>query len=100
MRLPLYVLLFSFLLAIPASAQFAAQKDARNIAVLRAVVNYKIDDEENIKAIEKLRQDRNFNQRLQRMLNKLTNKRTKDSTNRKVNDILEKAGEDLYNLLN
>lgn len=82
-----------------ACAQFAAQKDAQYMATLKAVVNYKIDDEENIKDIESLRQNKNFNAKLQRMLNKLSNARTKNSTNRKVLQILEKAGEDIYKLL-
>lgn len=82
-----------------AAAQFSAQKDAQYIATLRAVVNYKIDDEENIKDIESLRKNKAFNQKLQRMLDKLQNTRTKNTTNRKVQTILEKAGQDLYNLL-
>lgn len=82
-----------------AAAQFSAQKDAQYIATLRAVVNYKIDDEENIKDIESLRKNKAFNQKLQRMLDKLQNTRTKNTTNRKVQEILEKAGQDLYRLL-
>lgn len=81
------------------SAQFSAQKDAQYIATLKAVINYKIDDEENLKDIESLRQNQAFNQKLQRMLNKLQNTRTKNTTNRRVQQILEKAGKDIYNLL-
>ncbi len=82
-----------------AYAQFSAQKDAQYIATLKAVVNYKINDEENLKDIESLRQNQAFNQKLQTMLNKLQNTRTKNTTNRKVQQILEKAGQDLYRLL-
>ncbi len=82
-----------------AYAQFSAQKDAQYLATLKAVVNYKINDEENIKDIESLRQNQAFNQKLQNMLNKLQNTRTKNTTNRKVQQILEKAGQDLYRLL-
>ncbi|MCX4349517.1 MAG: hypothetical protein OSJ76_07035 [Alphaproteobacteria bacterium] len=82
-----------------AYAQFSAQKDAQYIATLKAVVNYKINDEENLKDIESLRQNQAFNQKLQNMLNKLQNTRTKNTTNRKVQQILEKAGQDLYRLL-
>lgn len=81
------------------SAQFSAQKDAQYIATLRAVINYKIDDEENLRDIESLRQNQAFAQKLQRMLNKLQNTRTKNTTNRRVQQILEKAGKDIYNLL-
>ena len=87
------------ILSFPASAQFAAQNDAKYIATLKAVVNYKIDDEENLSAIESLRENRMFNQKLQRMLNKLQNSRTKNSTNKRVYNILVKAGKDIYNEL-
>ena len=82
-----------------AAAQYSSQNEAKYIATLKAVVNYKIDDQENILDIEALRQNRQFNQKLQRMLNKLSNERTKDSKNRQVLRILEKAGEDIYKLL-
>jgi len=82
-----------------AYAQFSAQKDAQYIATLKAVVNYKINDEENLKDIESLRQNQAFNQKLQNMLNKLQNSRTKNTTNRRVQQILEKAGQDIYRLL-
>lgn len=100
MRLLLLALGLSVLLSLPASAQLAAEKDATYIATLKAVVNYKIDDEENMSAIESLRENQRFNQRLQRMLNKLQNTRTKNSTNRRVYNILLKAGKDIYDELN
>ena len=55
--------------------------------------------EEHIKNVEALRQNQSFNRKLQRMLNKLSNARTKNTTNRQVLKILEKAGEDIYKLL-
>ena len=79
-----------------ARAQYSAQNEAKYIATLKAVVNYKIDDEENLSAIESLRENKRFNQQLQRMLNKLQNTRTKNSTNRKIYNILLKAGKDIY----
>lgn len=87
------------LFPFPADAQFTAQNDAKYLATLKAVVNYKINDEEHLKDVESLRQNQRFNQQLQRMLNKLDNRRTKNSTNRQVLQILEKAGEDIYKLL-
>lgn len=83
----------------PAQAQYSASKDAQYMATLKAVANYKIEDEEIERDIEKLRQNRMFNERLQKMLNKLSNRRTKDTTNRKVLKILEDAGEQIYKLL-
>ena len=88
-----------FLSVNEALAQFSAQKDAQYIATLKAVVNYKINDEEIIKDIESLRQNKTFNQKLQRMLNKLQNTRTKNTTNTRIQQILEKAGQDIYRLL-
>ncbi len=84
---------------MPAQAQYSAQKDAQYIATLKAVVNQKINDEEIIKDIESLRQNKNFNEKLQKMLDKLSNRRTKNTTNRRVLQILERAGEDIYKLL-
>ena len=69
------------------------------MATLKAVVDYKINDEENYNDIESLRQNKRFNQELTRMLSKLSNRRTKNSTNAKVYKILLKAGKDIYNEL-
>lgn len=63
------------------------------------MVNYKIDDQENIRDIEALRQNRQFNEKLQRMLDKLSNERTKDAKNRRVLKVLEQAGEEIYKIL-
>ena len=67
MRLFIPVLALGLLAGVQeASAQFSAQKDAQYIATLKAVVNYKINDEENLKDIESLRQnhDRTVSRRL------------------------------------
>jgi len=93
------ILLGLFLCINPVQAQYSASKNAQYVATLKAVTNYKIEDEEINKDIEKLRQNQAFVERLQKMLEKLSNRRTKDSTNRKVLKILEKAGEDIYKLL-
>ena len=81
------------------NAQFSATKDAQYLAVIKAVANYKIDDEENLRHVEELRQNENFNRKLQQMLDKLSNSRTKDTTNRRVLQILKRAGKDLYEIL-
>lgn len=95
----LYLFLFC-LFFLPNTAQaLAAKEDAENLAILMAVMNYKIDDNEYLKDMESLRQDERFNRRLRKMLDKLSNNRTKNSTNKKVLDILEKAGKDLKRIL-
>ena len=96
MRLFILFLGWMFLGALPAQAQYAAQQDAEYIATLKAVVNYKIDDEENLKDIESLRENQVFARKLTRMMNKLQNTRSKNSTNRRIYNILLKAGRDIY----
>lgn len=91
--------LISLLSLSTAKAQYAAQAEAKYMATLKAVVDYKINDEENYNDIESLRQNKRFNQELTKMLSKLSNRRTKNSTNAKVYKILLKAGKDIYNEL-
>lgn len=98
-KFSLAVMAWSILAAGESVAQYSSQNDAKYMATLKAVVNYKIDDQENIRDIEALRQNRQFNEKLQRMLDKLSNERTKDAKNRQVLKILEKAGEDVYKVL-
>ncbi len=88
-----------FLFTGVANAQFAASKDAQYLAVVKAVANYKIDDEENLRQVEELRDNEKFNNKLQKMLDKLSNKRTKDSTNQRVLQILKRTGKELNDLL-
>lgn len=91
---------FALLIGISgAQAQYSGQQKAANLAIVKAVANYKINDEEHLNDVETLRQDRNFNVKLQKMLNKLSNTRAKNSTNRQVLKILEKAGNDIEKLL-
>lgn len=89
------LMLFSF----DASAQYSATKDAQYLAVMKAVSNYKINDEEEIDQIQKLRKSENFNRTLQKMMDKLDNSRTKDAKNRKILQILKKAGKEIYEIL-
>lgn len=99
MRLLFLVTLMAFLNISSSRAQFSAQNDAMYIATLKAVVNYKIDDAENLANVESLRENKLFNQRLARMLDKLQNTRTKDTTNRRVYNILLRAGKQIYDEL-
>lgn len=95
------IIVLSMLMAVPqAQAQYAAQRDAMYMATLKAVVNYKIDDEENLINVGRLRENEKFNRDLVKMLGKLSNKRTKNSVNSKVYKILLQAGKDVYNELN
>ncbi len=100
MKIFYLVILGLFLSAKSAAAQYSAQNEAKYMATLKAVVDYKINDEENYADIESLRENRRFNQDLTKMLAKLSNRRTKNSTNSRVYKILLKAGKDVYNELN
>lgn len=101
MRILSFAFVLSVLLAAGnAQAQMAASKDAQYLATIKAVANYKVDDEETARDMEKLRQNKRFNDKLQKMMDKLSNNRTKDSKNKKVLQILEDAGKEIYNTLN
>lgn len=98
--LPFFLILFLVgVIVKPAQAQYASQKDAAYLATLKAVTDYKINDEENLDDVEELRQDEKFNKKLRKMLNKLDNRKSKNSENKRVYEILKKAGRDIYNEL-
>ena len=95
-----YLLVSSwFLTAMPAHAQLAAFDDAKYMAILKIVVNYKMEDENISKDLEKLRESARFKKELERIVKKLDNSKTSDATNRRIMRILEKAGKDVYNEL-
>ena len=99
MRLMLVTVFLVCINALPAMAQFAAQKDAAYLATLKAVTDYKLNDEEIVQDMEKLRQNEKFNQDLYKMLAKLTNSRTKTGKNRRIYQILQRAGKEIYDEL-
>lgn len=99
MKLFKAVFLAIFLMTGAAKAQYSAQNDAAYMATLKAVADYKIADEENLKDVEALRANQRFLLDLRKMLDKLSNRRTKNSTNTRVYKILLKAGKDIYNEL-
>ncbi|MBP3546328.1 MAG: hypothetical protein J6K16_04255 [Alphaproteobacteria bacterium] len=82
-----------------ANAQYSSSKEAQYLAVVKAVADYKIDDEEHLRKMEKLRENEKFNRELYEMIQQLDNSRRKDSKNRKVLQILENAGKQLQELL-
>ena len=93
------ILAVATLAAGDVNAQYSASKEAQYLAIVKAVADYKIDDEEHLRKIEKLRENEKFNRDLYLMVQKLDNSRRKDSTNRKVLQILENAGKQLQDLL-
>lgn len=100
MRLSFFIFTMLLLFTSSAQAQYSAQKEAMYIATLKTVVDYKINDEENLKDIQSLRENERFKRDLMSMMAKLSNNRTKNSVNNKVYRILLQAGKDVYNELN
>lgn len=98
--LTLAIILTGLAFANPCSAQMAATKDAQYLAIVKAVSNYKIDDEEQVKNVEKLRENKRFNDKLTKMMEKLSNGRSKNSKNQQVYDILLNAGKQIDKILN
>ena len=93
------ILAVATLAAGDVNAQYSASKEAQYLALVKAVADFKIDDEEHFRKMEKLRENEKFNRDLYSMIQKLDNSRRKDSTNRKVLQILENAGKQLQDLL-
>lgn len=96
-----FFILAVLLSSLPASssAQMSASKNAQYLATIKAVANYKIDDEEELRNVERLRENEAFNRQLQKMMGKLQNTRTKDSKNQRILQILERAGKEIYDIL-
>ena len=95
-----YLILLALCIQIStAKAQYASQKDASYLATLKAVLDFKMKDEENLNELAALRENKNFNKKLSVMMEKLSNNRAKNSTNNKIYKILIKAGKDIYNEL-
>ena len=82
-----------------AAAQYAATQDAQYLAVIKAVADYKIDDEKEFDNIEKLRQDERFRRKLYKMMQKLNNNKSRDATNQRVFQVLRRAGKEIYDIL-
>lgn len=94
-------LLVSWLLlsAQPTQAQMASLNNAKYLAVLKIVVNYKMGDESIVGDLDKLRESERFKKELEKIVDKLNNSKTSNATNRRIMRILEQAGKDVYNEL-
>ena len=90
---------FGFTLNSFAQTHSFSDMDAVYMATLKAVVDYKMNDKENIDKIQKLREDKKFNQDLQEKLDKLSNKKSKSGKDKRIYEILKNAGKKIYNEL-
>lgn len=82
-----------------ANAQTSSQKEAAYFATLKAVADYKINDDNNLKEMEQLRQDKKFNDKIKKMMEQLQNTKSKDTKNKNIYNILRQAGKMIYDEL-
>jgi hypothetical protein len=75
------------------------QKEARNILILKAVVDYKTGDEKLEQDFANLENNREYNKKLEKIMQQLSNKKIRNSKNKEVIQILNDAGNRIYNLL-
>lgn len=99
MKIFLSAIILCLVVSTNTFAQYSAQNDAMYLAIVKAVADYKIADEENIKDVESLRSNQRFMNELSQMMGKLSNRRAKNSVNTRVYKILIKAGKEIYNEL-
>ena len=83
-----------------AMAQSATLNKAKYVATLKVVAEHKLNDDDLTKDLAKLRQSKKFKQDLNKMVEKLDNSRPSEAKNRKVMQILERAGREIYNEFN
>ncbi|MBR3662149.1 MAG: hypothetical protein IKN67_02585 [Alphaproteobacteria bacterium] len=73
------------------------ETEARNLLVLKAVLDYKMGDQKLEPYFEKLKHNREFYQKLARIMKDLDNKKYRNGTNQDILSILDNAGGRLYN---
>ena len=74
-------------------------RDARNIMIVAKVADYKLGDENLAPEYERLRYNKEYNQKIKEIMQNLDNGKYPNSKNRQVINILREAGNKLYNLL-
>lgn len=75
------------------------EKKARNILVVKQVADFKIGDEKLAKDFEMVESTKEFERKMAKIMENLSNKKMRDYKNREVINILNEAGDKLYNLL-
>lgn len=75
------------------------QGDAFNLMVVQEVATYKLGDENLEKEIDKLKNNQEYYNKLEKIKKKLSNSKLSDSKNREVMRILSDAGRRINNLL-
>ncbi len=80
-------------------SDYGDARDARNIMIVAKVADYKLGDENLAPEYERLRYNKEYNQKIKEIMQNLDNGKYPNSKNRQVINILREAGNKLYNLL-
>lgn len=72
---------------------------ARNLLMLKEVLDFKMNDEKLAPQIEKLKNNKEFNTKLLKAMRDLDNKKNRNNKNQSVIKILNDAGGRIYNYL-
>lgn len=75
------------------------QKTARNLMVVKEVVNFKMGDENLAKYYDNLEDNKKYNKDMDKIFSKLSNDKLNNRKNKQVIEILNNAGERIYNLM-
>ena len=96
-----FVLCVIFLcgVSVQAKAQSATLNKAKYLATIKVISEHKMDDADIEKDMDKLRSNKKFKQILNKMVEKLDNTRPNEAKNRRIMQILERAGKEIYDEL-
>ena len=72
---------------------------ARNILILQEVINFKLGDERLQKEFAAIENNSNYYKKLEKIMKELDNRKNRNSINNQVINILDDAGNKIYNLL-
>ncbi len=75
------------------------QTTARNLMVVKEVIDFKMGDEKLSKYFENLEDNKEYNRKMDKIFAKLKNDKMRNTKNQKVIDILNEAGAKIYNLM-
>lgn len=75
------------------------QRKAFNLMILQEVAAYKLGDEKLQKEINKLKENRTYYEKLEKIKKKLSNAKISDTKNQEIMRILNDTGNRIYNLL-
>ena len=74
-------------------------KVARNLMIVNKVSSFKMGDEKLNKSFENLKDNKTYNQKIDKIFAKLNNNKNRNQKNQQIINILNEAGQKIYNLL-